>query len=63
MKIGELKYDKVYILNSMGDNFQYELVEKVMDNFKNDEQDIEKVLSLTNEKKLKKIEEMKKQYR
>ena len=35
----------------MGDNFQYELVEKVMDNFKNDEQDIEKVLSLTNEKK------------
>ena len=34
----------------MGDNFQYEIVEKVMDNFKNDEQDIEKVLSLTNEK-------------
>ena len=49
MKIGKLKYDNVYLLNGMSDNFQYKFLRNVLDHDKKDDEHIAKVLSLTNE--------------
>ena len=48
MKNKGLKYDKVYILDSMGDNIEDGLIKNVLYHDKKDDENIAKGLSLTN---------------
>ena len=47
IKIGSLKYDNVYLLNYMKDNFQDQLLQIVMDGDNKKDENIEKVMLLT----------------